>query len=56
MGQCYVSDMFVLHASGSKFNYEWVLLSMPDGKEIGNMVGKNTDTLQLSKVSYNEHF
>ncbi|CAC5410665.1 Dyslexia-associated protein KIAA0319-like protein [Mytilus coruscus] len=33
-----------------KFDYEWSITSMPDGAEIGTMVGKNTDTLKLSKV------
>ncbi|XP_063407040.1 dyslexia-associated protein KIAA0319-like protein isoform X3 [Mytilus trossulus] len=33
-----------------KFDYEWSITSMPDGAEIGTMVGKNTDTLKLSKL------
>ncbi|CAG2204325.1 Dyslexia-associated protein KIAA0319-like protein,Dyslexia-associated protein KIAA0319 homolog,Dyslexia-associated protein KIAA0319 [Mytilus edulis] len=33
-----------------KFDYEWSITSMPDGGEIGTMVGKNTDTLKLSKL------
>ncbi|XP_071142384.1 dyslexia-associated protein KIAA0319-like protein isoform X17 [Mytilus edulis] len=33
-----------------KFDYEWSITSMPEGGEIGTMVGKNTDTLKLSKL------
>ena len=35
---------------GTKYDYIWSLTSMPEGGEAGTMVGKNTDTLQLSKL------
>jgi len=35
--------------------YEWTLIMSPDGAETGTMVGKNTDTLKLTKVTNNTH-
>ncbi|XP_048730594.2 dyslexia-associated protein KIAA0319-like protein isoform X2 [Ostrea edulis] len=35
---------------GEKFQYEWSLITHPDGSEKGTMVGKNTDKLTISKL------
>ncbi|XP_052086036.1 dyslexia-associated protein KIAA0319-like protein isoform X2 [Mytilus californianus] len=45
-------NAYVISKDGEekKFDYEWSITSMPDGAEIGTMVGKNTDTLKLSKL------
>ncbi|XP_060065964.1 dyslexia-associated protein KIAA0319-like protein [Ylistrum balloti] len=43
---------FVLEtkSDGETFNYEWTLITSPAGAETGTMVGKNTDTLHLTKL------
>ncbi|XP_033727341.1 dyslexia-associated protein KIAA0319-like protein isoform X2 [Pecten maximus] len=43
---------FVLEtkAEGETFSYEWTLITSPEGAETGTMVGKNTDTLSLTKL------
>ncbi|XP_021367738.1 dyslexia-associated protein KIAA0319-like protein isoform X2 [Mizuhopecten yessoensis] len=43
---------FVLEdkAEGETFGYEWSLIASPAGAETGKMVGKNTDTLTLTKL------
>jgi hypothetical protein len=41
----------VINFTGEKFQYEWSLITHPDGAEKGTMVGKNTDKLTISKVN-----
>ncbi|XP_078332823.1 dyslexia-associated protein KIAA0319-like protein isoform X1 [Crassostrea virginica] len=47
-----VLTCFVLEKEtpGEKFQYEWSLITSPEGAEIGKMVGKNTDKLTISKL------
>ena len=45
-------SLFYFYFTGTKYDYIWSLTSMPEGGEAGTMVGKNTDTLQLSKVCF----
>lgn len=45
-------NAFVLEskAKDETFGYEWTLIASPAGAETGTMVGKNTDTLTLTKL------
>lgn len=47
-----VLTCFVLEKEnpGEKFQYEWSLITSPEGAEIGKMVGKNTDKLTISNL------